>query len=107
MAKKKNTTPADNYQRAVSRWRASVRDWLKAAHGRQQELATVLQVERYKINDWFVSERKEPPLWVVWAIKATLILAETTDSFAEATTADFAYSKSLQAGLRRQPSKTT
>lgn len=78
MAKKKSETPETNFERAVTAWRTAVGFWLADHHGRQAELATALQVQRYQINDWFISRRKAPPLWVVWAINSTLILRETT-----------------------------
>lgn len=88
MAKKKTESPESNYHRAVRAWKRSVAAWLHARRGRQVELATVLQVKRYAINDWFISRRKEPPLWVLFAVNATLIERETQQVAWQTTSAE-------------------
>lgn len=79
MAKKKSETPETNYTRAVDQWKRAVSAWLGARRGRQSELAITLQVKRYAVNDWFVSRRKEPPLWILFAVNSTLITKETQE----------------------------
>lgn len=97
MRKKKNDTPETNYTRAVADWRNQVKDWLQAKHGRQQELANVMQVKRYAINDWFISQRKAPPIWVVFAVSATVITATTkTSTWADTVTTAAALHQAME-----------
>ena len=71
--KKTKVVKVQTHQDQYELFLQEVSGWCKSRQGRSQELATILNVDRRKVYDWFVSRRFDPPGWVVFTVPRVLI----------------------------------